>query len=280
MGEGDVPTGLRLVLPVFVGLGVVGGDRLGDEPVDDRRGRRSRGRRAVRRPRSRRPWTAGGSGGRPGGPARPAPPTEPTRFHSMGRRWRRSRASAISCAPADGGHAQRQRERFGGERRHHGVPVPAERLIGQQGRTAERLDPGVGWWRGGGRPSGRRAGACGTRLVVRPVRLSAAASSTPAGSRSPTSYSSRTVVLMGSSQASTTDSRGRESPVSTGVSAHRDLLVIWRTVEHPRSVRNPTDRTTRDRAGWSYSTGGRSRVGCRSRRGSRPAPTPSERCGS
>ena len=49
--------------------------------------------------------------------------------------------------PGRRGHAQREGERFRGERRHGGCPVTAERLVGQQGRAAEGLDPGVG---GGG----------------------------------------------------------------------------------------------------------------------------------
>ena len=49
--------------------------------------------------------------------------------------------------PGRRGHAQRQRERLRGERRHRRGAVPAERLVGQQGRPTERLDTGVG---GGG----------------------------------------------------------------------------------------------------------------------------------
>ena len=138
-----------------------------------------------------------------------------TRFHRSGRRWRRSRASAMHCAPADGDMPERQRERFGGERRHQRGALAAERLIRQERGSAERLDPGV---LSGGVEVCPVGGESNLRNAARRSICSAsvAASSTPAGSRSPTSYSSRTVVLMGLSQAPTTDSRGRESPVSTG----------------------------------------------------------------
>ena len=165
VGEGDVPAGLGVVLAVFV---VPRGRRRrwrGRRAGRRRRGRRYRGRRAVRRPRSRRPWAGGGSGGRPGGPARPAPPTD-TRFHSMGRRWRRSRASAISCAPADGDMPNANANGSGVNAATAGCrrrPV-TRRPGGPPHRTSR---PRCRRWRGAGRPSGRRAGACGTRRVVR-----------------------------------------------------------------------------------------------------------------
>ena len=182
-----------------------------------RRGRRSRGRRAVRRPRSPRPWRGGGSGGRPGGPARPAPPTGPTRFHSIGRRWRRSRASAISCAPADGRHAQRQRERLRGERGHQWCAVPAQGLVGQQGRPTERLDPGVA---GGG----VEVGPVGGQLELAELAFAEFSFVVAGELEHSAGVEVADLVLLpdrgahGSSQASTTDTRGRESPVSTGVS--------------------------------------------------------------
>ncbi len=152
-------------------LGVVGGDGLGDEPVDDHGAAGGRGRRAVRRPRSPRPWTTGGSGGRRGGPARPAPPSRATRFHSSGSRWRRSRASAISCAPAEGDMPNANANGSGVNAATSWGAVAAQRLVGQQRRPTGCLDTGVVQWRGGGRPSARRARACGTRRVARPVRL-------------------------------------------------------------------------------------------------------------
>ena len=204
--------------------------------------------RALRRPRSRRPGGACLAGA-------VGPAGRHLQGQTLGRRWRRSRASAISWAPADGDMPNASANGSGVNAATAGVPSPPSDSSARRAAPPNVSTP-VSEWRGGGRPSGRRAGACGTRRVVRLVRLSAAASSTPTGSRSPTSYSSRTVVLMGLSQASTTDTRRPQNPLSTRGFVDRDLLVIWRTVEHPRSVRNPTDRTTRDRAGWSYSTGG------------------------
>ena len=49
--------------------------------------------------------------------------------------------------PGRRGHAEGEGERFRGERRHGRCAVAAQRLVGQQGGPAERLDPGVG---GGG----------------------------------------------------------------------------------------------------------------------------------
>ena len=119
---------------------------LGDEPVDDRRGRRWCGRRVVRRPRSPPPWTAGGSGGDAAGlPGRHLEPTR--RFQSIGWRWRRSRASAISCAPADGDMPRASANSSGVNAATAGVPSPPNDSSARRAGSTERLDPGVG---GGG----------------------------------------------------------------------------------------------------------------------------------
>ena len=215
VGQGDVPTGLGVVLAVFVVSGSyaaiawatsrstidrAAGAAVGELFVDpDRRG--------LGQP-------VGLAGDPAGLPGRHLEPTDA--FPEEGEAVAQVEGVGDQLCPGRRGHAQRQRERFGGERGHGRGAVPAERLVGQQGGTAERLDTGVG---GGGvevGPVGGELELAERALRVRLCSLSAAASSTPAGSRSPTSYSSRTVVLMGLSQASTTDSRGRESPVSTG----------------------------------------------------------------
>ena len=120
--------------------------------------------------------------------------------------------------PGRRGHAQGERERLGGERRHQRGAVTAQRLVGQQGRAAGGLDAGVG---GGGvqdRP------VVGQRSLRNAARRSASFG-LDGGFEHAGGVEVADLVLLpdrgahGTSQASTTDTRGRESPVSTGFRA-------------------------------------------------------------
>ena len=195
VGEGDVPAGPGVVLPVFVVLGVVGGDGVGDErstitgPQEPRSASCSSTQIAAAFERrwvwraTRRACQAGTS-------------SRDTRFQSIGRRWRRSRASAISCAPADGDMPSARANGSGVNAATSGVPSPPS-----DSSARGRRPPGVSTPVSAvaGCRSAQWAASWSLRNAARrsACSASAAASSTPAGSRSPTSYSSRTVVLMG-----------------------------------------------------------------------------------
>ena len=142
VGEGDVPAGLGVVLAVFVVLGVVGRDGLGDEPVDDHGAAGAAVGELFVDPDRRGLGQAVGLAGDPAGlPGRHLQPT--TRFHSIGRRWRRSRASAISCAPADGDMPSASANGSGVNAATAGVPSPPSDSSASRAGAAERLDPGV-----------------------------------------------------------------------------------------------------------------------------------------
>ena len=146
VGEGDVPTGLRVLLPVFVVLGVVGGDRVGDEPVDDDRAAGTTVSDLFVDPDRGGLGEPVGLAGDPAGlPGRHLQPADS--FPEHGEAVAEVEGVGDQLCPGGWGHAQRQRERFGGERRHGRCAVTAERLVGEEGRPAERLDAGVG---GGG----------------------------------------------------------------------------------------------------------------------------------
>ena len=124
VGEGDVPAGLGVVLPVFVFLGVVRGDGVGDEPVDDHGAAGAAVGELFVDPDRGGLGEAVGLAGDPAGlPGRHLQPTD-TRFQSIGRRWRRSRASAISCAPADGDMPKARANGSGVNAATGGVPSP------------------------------------------------------------------------------------------------------------------------------------------------------------
>ena len=232
VGEGDVPAGLGVVLPVFVGLGVVGRDGVGDEPVDDDGAAACRGRRAVRRPRSRRPWGRRWVWRATRRACQAGTSSRTDAFPEHGEPVAQVEGVGDQLGPGRRGHAQRQRERFRGERRHR-RGCRRRRVTRRPAAPPHRTSRlRCRWWRGGGRPSARRAGACGTRRVVRLVRLRRRLRAQPAGSRSPTSYSSRTVVLMGLSQASTTDTRTPQNPLVHKGILDRDLLVTWSASGH------------------------------------------------
>ena len=217
VGEGDVPAGVRVVLPVFVGLGVVGGDRVGDQPVDDDRAAGAAVGEVFVDPDRGGLGEAVGLAGDPracqAGTSKPGQP-----FPEDGEAVAQVEGVGDQLCPGRRGHAQRQRERFGGERRHRRVCRPRPSDSSARSAAPPNVStPGVRQWQGAGRPSAQRAGACGTR--VRGCSRSSARGRARArrrrrGRRPRTR--SRTVVLMGLSQASTTDTRGRESPVSTG----------------------------------------------------------------
>ena len=124
VGEGDVPAGPGVVLPVFVVLGVVGGDGVGDQPVDDDRAAGAAVGELFVDPDRARPsesrwvWRATRRACQAGTSNRDSA------FHSIGRRWRRSRASAISCAPADGDMPSANANGSGVNAATDGVPSP------------------------------------------------------------------------------------------------------------------------------------------------------------
>ena len=68
VGEGDVPTGGGVVLPLLVVFGVVLGDGLGDEPVDDDGAAAGAGRELVVDPAGAGVGEAVGLVGDPSGP--------------------------------------------------------------------------------------------------------------------------------------------------------------------------------------------------------------------
>ena len=155
---------------------------------------RSRGPRGSR---GRRPRWLGRRAGRTTGPQVPRSAScSSTQIAAAGRRWvwratRRACQAGTSSRTrvsrgAGGGGGGRGRRRSAvprptgtcptptrtvrGERRHQGCRRrPTTRRPGAPPHRTSR--PRCRWWRGGGRPSARRAGACGTRRVVRPVRL-------------------------------------------------------------------------------------------------------------
>ena len=224
VGEGDVPAGPATVFAVLVVLGVIPGDGLGDEAVDDDRPAGGAVGELFVDPDRGRLGEAVGLAGDPAGlPGRHLEPAEAFPEHRG--RWRRSRASAISCAPADGDMPNANANGSGVNAATSGVPSPPNDSSASRAAPPKVSTPvsAVAGWR-----SAQWAASWSLRnsRSRSSCSLAAASSSTATGSRSPTSYRSRTVVLMGLSQASTTDTRGRESPVSTGVS-DRDLLVIW-----------------------------------------------------
>ena len=146
VGEGDVPAGHRLVFQVFVFLGVVGRDGLGDEPVDDHGAAGGPvGELFVDPHRCGHGQAVGLVGDAAGLPGRHLQAAD-----SFPQQWEpvaQVEGVGDQLRPSGGGHAHCQRERFGGERRHGGGAVPAERLVGQERRPTGRLDTGVG--RGG-----------------------------------------------------------------------------------------------------------------------------------
>ena len=142
VGEGDVPADPGIVFAVFVVLGVGGGDRLGDEPVDDDRAAGTAvGELFVDPPSADQRKPVGLAGDAAGLPGRHLQPGHP--FPQEREAVAQVEGVGDQLCPGRRGHAQRQRERFRGERRHQRCPVTAERLIREEGRTTERLDTGV-----------------------------------------------------------------------------------------------------------------------------------------
>ena len=216
VGEGDVPAGLGVVLPVFVVLGVVDRDGLGDEPVDDHGAAGAAVGELFVDPDRGGLGEAVGLAGDPAGlPGRHLQPADA--FPEEGEAVAEVEGVGDQLRPGRRGHAQREGERFRGERRHGRCAVAAQRLVGQQRGTAERLDPGVG---GGGVEVGPVRGQLELAERGSSFGLFGLGGGFEHAGRVEVAdlVPSRTVVLMGPSQASTTDTRGRESPVSTGVS--------------------------------------------------------------
>ena len=117
VGQRDVPAGLGVVLPVFVGLGVVGRDRLGDETVDDDRAAGAAVGEVFVDPDRGGLGEAVGLAGDPAGlPGRHLQPGQP--FPEEGEAVAQVEGVGDQLGPGRRGHAQRQRERFRGERRH------------------------------------------------------------------------------------------------------------------------------------------------------------------
>ena len=179
VGEGDVPAGLGVVLAVFVVLGVVRGDGVGDEPVDDHGAAGTAvGELFVDPDRCGLGQAVGLAGDAAGLPGRHLQPTNA--FPEHGEPVAEVEGVGDQLRPGRGGHAQRQRERFGVNAATAGVP--RRRVTRRPGGPHHRTSrPRCRRWRGGGRPSGRRAGACGTRPSFGSRSVSAAASSTPRG---------------------------------------------------------------------------------------------------
>ena len=224
VGEGDVPAGLGVVLPVFVFLGVVGGDGVGDEPVDDDGAAGAAVGELFVDPDRGGLGEAVGLAGDPAGlPGRHLQPDHAFPQH----REAVAQVEGVGdqLRPGRRGHAQRQRERFRGERRHGGVPSPPSDSSASRAGPTEGLDTGVlvaGW----------RSAQWAASWSLRNSRSRSSRSSSRGELEHSAGVEVADLVLLpdrgahGPSQASTTDTRGRESPVSTGVS-HRDLLVIW-----------------------------------------------------
>ena len=202
--------------PVFVGLGVVGGDGVGDEPVDDHGAAGAAvGELFVdpdRRGLRQAVGLAGDAAGLPGRHLQPG-----HAFPEHREAVAQVEGVGDQLCPGRRGHAQGEGERFRGERRHRRCAVAAERLVGQEGGAAERLDPGVG---GGG----VEVGPVGGQLELAERGSSFGSFGCGGGFEHAGRVEVADLVLLpdrgahGTSQASTTDSRGRESPVSTGVS--------------------------------------------------------------
>ena len=189
VGEGDVPAGL--------GLGLRGprGPR-GRRPAIAWATSRSTTTGPQRRVRSASCSSTQiapaigqpvGLAGDPAGlPGRHLQPT--TRFHSSGRRWRRSRASAISCAPADGDMPSANANGSGVNAATAGVPSPPSDSSASRAGPPDVSTP-VSVVAGCRSAQWAASWSLRNAAVVRLCSASAAASSTPAGSRSPTSYS-------------------------------------------------------------------------------------------
>ena len=125
VGQRDVPAGLGVVLPVLVGLGVVGGDGVGDEPVDDDGAAGAAVGELFVDPDRDGLGEAVGLAGDPAGlPGRHLQPGQP--FPEHGQPVAEVEGVGDQLCPGRRGHAQRQRERFGGERRHRRGAVPAQ----------------------------------------------------------------------------------------------------------------------------------------------------------
>jgi hypothetical protein len=125
VGEGDVPAGLGVVLPVLVGLGVVGRDRLGDEPVDDHgTARAAVGQLLVdpdRRSLRQRVGLTGDPSRLPGRHLQPG-----DAFPEEREAVAQVEGVGDQLCPGRGGHAQGEGERFGGEGGHGGGAVAAQ----------------------------------------------------------------------------------------------------------------------------------------------------------
>ena len=195
-------------------LGVVGRDRLGDETVDDHRAAGAAVGELFVDPDRGGLGEAVGLAGDPAGlPGRHLQPGHA--FPEKREPVAQVEGVGDQLCPGRRGHAQRQRERFGGERRHGRGAVAAERLVGQEGGTAEGLDPGVG---GGG----VEVGPVGGELELAERGSSFGLFGLGGGFEHAGGVEVADLVLLpdrgahGTSQASTTDTRGRESPVSTG----------------------------------------------------------------
>ena len=125
MGQGDVPAGVGVVLAVFVFLGVVHGDGVGDEPVDDHGAAGTAVGELFVDPDRRSLGQAVGLAGDPAG--------LPGRHLQPGHAFPEEREAVAQVegvgdqlCPGRRGHAQRQRERFGGERGHGRGAIAAQ----------------------------------------------------------------------------------------------------------------------------------------------------------
>ena len=182
----------------------------------------------------------GGSGGRPGGPARPAPPADHTRFHSSGRRWRRSRASAISWAPAEGDMPRARANGSGVNAATAGVPSPPSDSSARRAAPPDVSTPvsAVAGWR-----SAQWAASWSLRNAARRSALFGFGG----GFEHAGGVEVADLVLLpdrgahGSSQASTTDTRWPQNPLSTRGKSIVTTCDLARS-SHPRNRHRITER--------------------------------------